>query len=78
MTSQLISVQPLSQTTTSENSMESSVCSSNSVDARMQQAIKSMYQTNHQEEFFHLQAQVESLLESLQALKQDRQLASSP
>lgn len=76
MTSQLLQVQPLSQVTTPQGSMESSVCSSNPVDARMQEAIKSMYQTHQQEEFLHLQAQIESLLESLQALKQDRELAS--
>ena len=36
------------------------------------QSIKSLYQASHQVEFLSLQAQVESLLQQLQALQQSR------
>ena len=47
-------------------------------DTRMIESVRSLYQTSHQEEFLHLQAQVELLLEQLQALKQDRHAATQP
>lgn len=36
------------------------------------ESIKSLYQASHQEEFLDLQAQTESLIRELQALKQDQ------
>lgn len=39
------------------------------------ESIKSLYQVSHQEEFLHLQAQTESLLQELQARKQNQPAA---
>jgi hypothetical protein len=36
------------------------------------ESIKSLYQASQQEEFLHLQAQTESLIQELQALKQNQ------
>lgn len=39
----------------------------------MIQSVRSLYQTDHQEEFLHLQLQIESLLTELLALQHQRQ-----
>jgi hypothetical protein len=39
---------------------------------RIMQLTKSLYQADHQEKFLHLQAEVESLLQQLQSLQQQK------
>lgn len=41
------------------------------------ESIRSLYQASHQAEFLHLQAQVESLLQELQARKQNQLAADA-
>lgn len=45
---------------------------------RIAQLTKSVYQADQQAKFFNLQAEVESLLEQLQALKQQKLSSSEP
>jgi hypothetical protein len=46
--------------------------------SRLLEAMKSQYRLDQQEKFLHLQAETESLLQQLQALKQQRLSASEP
>lgn len=46
------------------------------IKTRMIKSIKSLYQAGHQEEFLHLQAQAESLLQELEAHNKQNQLAA--
>jgi hypothetical protein len=47
-------------------------------DSRLMELMKSLYQTDQQVKYLHLQAEVESLLQQLQILKQQRLTSLKP
>jgi hypothetical protein len=65
MTSQTLIAKPLDQMSLSQSGPDSP----DLVDSRVFKSVKTLYCSNHQEEFLDLSAEVESLLEELRTLQ---------